>query len=87
MRDQLLEILYGDIYESAPGSDRHREQCRRIREAIDLINATEDEMAKKKPPPKKPEKEEKPSSFRDKMVKKFHDDPVEDSQEELKDGV
>ena len=90
MRNQLLKILYGDIYESSPGSDRHREQCRRIRDAIALINSTEDEMVKKKPP-ERPEKEEKPSSFRDKMVKKLYDDPAGDpegdSKKVEKDGV
>ena len=80
MRDNLLKILYGDIYEASPGSDRYREQCRRIQEATALIIAREEEMAKKKPP-KKPESdiEERPSSFRDKMVTKF--------EEEIPDGI
>ena len=88
MQDELHKILYGEIYDASPGSDRHREQCRRIQEAIALINSMENEMAKKKKPPERPEKEEKPSSFRDRMVKKLHDDPAGDPAEGVgKDGV
>ena len=82
MRDQLIQTLYGGLYDASPGSDRHGEQCRRIQEAIILINESEEEMAKKKPPsqPKRPDsdREEKPSSFRDKMVKKFKEDGSEE---------
>lgn len=74
MRDQLIKILYGGLYDASPGSDRHREQLRRIQAATETIVAREEEIRLSQNPDKR---DEKLASFRNKIVKKFHDDPEE----------
>ena len=67
MKDTLRKILYGDIYETSPGSGRYQEQSRRIDVAIAFV---EEEMAKKKKKETQFEEEKPVSSFRDKIIKK-----------------
>jgi hypothetical protein len=75
MKDKLRKLLYGDIYEVSPGSGRYDEQNKRIDAAIALM---EDEMAKKKKESENEEMKDKPTSFRDKMVKKLEGEKKDD---------
>ena len=72
MREELREILYGDVYKADPGSDWYKEQTRRIDAAIILM---EEEMAKKRK--KEPVIEggkDIPTSFVNKIHKKTSKD-------------
>jgi hypothetical protein len=61
---EAQEALYGGLYQASPGSDRDKEQKRRVRAVMDA-------MKPKKKPAKHDDEDKKPETFIDKAITKM----------------
>lgn len=65
MNERLKKVLYGGLYPCSPGSDKDKEQTRRVRDAMELM---EDEATRRIE--RREKTEGKLTTFREKAVEK-----------------